>query len=321
MKHISVLAPLHATMSSVDVPHQIFLRINDFFRYQGKPPYFEVELVGLTREVPVYGGSYTIHADKTIDEVKVTDLIIIPILCGPAPELLNGNEAFVPWIQQQYRQGAEVASLCVGAYLLAPTGLLNGKQCSIHWHAVSEFKHMYPEVHVVNDSIITDEQGVYTGGGGFSYMNLILYLIEKYTNREMCVLASKMFQIEIDRKSQAPFVIFMGQKEHGDELIKKAQEFIEKNYQDRITTEQLTTVLFTDKRNLERRFKKATSNTVGEYIQRVRVEAVKKGLETSDKTVQELMHEAGYSDSKAFRSLFKKITGLTPLAYRSKWQS
>src|SRR5689334_9543269 len=105
MKHISVLAPLHATLSSVDVPHQIFLRINDFFRYQGKPAYFEVELVGLTKEVPVYGGSYTVHADKTIDEVKGTDLIIIPILCGRAPELLTGNEAFIPWIQQQYRQG------------------------------------------------------------------------------------------------------------------------------------------------------------------------------------------------------------------------
>jgi len=319
MKRISILAPMHATLSSVDVPHQIFLRVNDFCRYQGLPPVFEVELVGLTREVPVYGGIYTIHADKTIGEVERTDLIVIPILCGPAPELLTGNEDFIPWIQQQHKRGAEVASLCVGAYLLAPTGLLNGKKCSIHWHAVSEFRHMYPDVHVVGDKIITDEQGIYTGGGGFSYMNLLLYLIEKYTNREMCVLASKMFQIEIDRKSQAPFVIFMGEKEHGDELIKKAQEFIESNYQDKITTEQLTTVLFTDKRNLERRFKKATSNTVGEYIQRVRVEAVKKGLETSSKTIMELMYEVGYSDSKAFRTLFKKITGLTPVAYRSKY--
>lgn len=320
MRHISILAPRHATLSSVDIPHQIFLRINDFCRYRGQPPCFEVELVGLTKEVPVYKGNYTIHVDKTIDEAGQTDLIIIPILCGPAQELLTGNEDFVPWIQQQHRNGAEVASLCVGAYLLAPTGLLNGKKCSIHWHAAAEFRKMYPEIHVVDDKIITDEQGVYTGGGGFSYMNLILYLIEKYTDREICVLASKMFQIEIDRTSQAPFVIFMGQKEHGDELVKKAQEFIENNYADRITTEQLTGLLFTDKRNLERRFKKATANTVGEYVQRVRVEAVKKGLETSDKTIMELMHEVGYSDTKAFRSVFKKITGLTPVAYRDKYQ-
>ena len=321
MKHISVLAPRHATLSSVDVPHQIFNRINDFMRYRGQPAVFEVELVGLTKEVPVYDGIYTIHADKTLAEVEQTDLIIIPLLCGHARELLSGNEDFIPWIQQQHRNGAEVASLCVGAYLLAATGLLNGKKCSIHWGAANEFREMYPEVQLVNDRIITDEQGVYTGGGGFSYLNLILYLIEKYTDRETCVLASKMFQIEIDRKSQAPFVIFLGQKGHGDELVQKAQEFIEINYQDKITTEQLTTILFTDKRNLERRFKKATSNTVGEYIQRVRVEAVKKGLETSNKTIMELMHEAGYLDAKAFRGLFKKITGLTPVDYRSKYQS
>lgn len=311
---------MHATVSSIDVSHQIFTRINDFMRYRGQPPVFEVHLVGLTKEVVITHGIYSIHVDKTLEEVEKTDLIIIPMLCGNAPELLSGNEAFVPWIKGQHALGAEVASLCVGAYLLAPTGLLNGKKCSVHWGAANEFRQMYPDVHVVDDSIITDEQGIYTGGGGFSYLNLILYLIEKYTDRELCVLASKMFQIEIERKRQAPFVIFMGQKGHGDELIMKAQEFIESNYQDKITTTQLTGVLFTDKRNLERRFKKATCNTVGEYIQRVRVEAVKKGLETSDKAIIELMHEVGYSDTKAFRQVFRKVTGLTPGDYRNKYR-
>jgi transcriptional regulator GlxA family with amidase domain len=103
--------------------------------------------------------------------------------------------------------------------------------------------------------------------------------------------------------------------------VQKAQEYIESNYQDKITTEDLASLLFTDKRNFERRFKKATSNTVGEYVQRVRVEAVKKGLETSDKTIMELMHEVGYADTKAFRAVFKKITGLTPVAYRDKYRS
>jgi transcriptional regulator GlxA family with amidase domain len=146
-----------------------------------------------------------------------------------------------------------------------------------------------------------------------------LYLIEKHADREMAVFVSKMFEIEIDRKSQAPFTIFMGQKDHEDEPVKKAQEYIENNYNDKITIDQLTGMLALSRRNFERRFKKATSNTIVEYMQRVKIEAVKKGLETSRKTINDLMYDVGYSDIKAFRTIFKKITGLSPVEYRSKY--
>src|SRR5690606_1249549 len=132
-------------------------------------------------------------------------------------------------------------------------------------------------------------------------------------------LIAKTFMIDIDRYSQSPFIMFKGQKEHEDDLIIKAQEFIEKNFQEKITVDQLADMLALGRRSLERRFKKATSNTVTEYIQRVKMEAAKKELETSRKTVSELMYEIGYSDTKAFRSTFKKITGLSPIEYRNKY--
>ena len=185
--------------------------------------------------------------------------------------------------------------------------------------AANEFRKMFPEVDLVTEKIITDEQGIYSSGGAFSYLNLILHLIEKYAGHEMAILSAKVFAIEIERDSQLSFTIFQGQKEHEDESIKKAQDFIEKNYQDKITVEQLTTMLAIGRRNFERRFKKATSNTVVEYIQRVKMEAVKKGLEASRKNVNELMYDVGYSDIKAFRTVFKKITGKSPIDYRNKY--
>ena len=135
----------------------------------------------------------------------------------------------------------------------------------------------------------------------------------------MAVLSAKVFAIEIDRESQLSFTIFQGQKEHDDEPVKTAQNFIEKNYHDKITVEQLTTMLALSRRNFERRFKKATSNTVVEYMQRVKIEAAKKGLETGKKNVNELMYEVGYSDTKAFRTVFKRTTGLSPIEYRNKY--
>src|SRR5689334_10469869 len=150
-------------------------------------------------------------------------------------------------------------------------------------------------------------------------LNLVLYLIEKYAGREMSILCAKVFAIEIERESQSPFIIFHGQKDHEDEPIKKAQEFIEKNFQERITVDQLASMFAIGRRNLERRFKKATSNTVVEYIQRVKMEAAKKELESARKNINEVMYEVGYSDNKAFRTTFKKITGLSPIQYRNKY--
>jgi transcriptional regulator GlxA family with amidase domain len=178
---------------------------------------------------------------------------------------------------------------------------------------------MFPEVNLVTEKVITDEQGIYSSGGAFSYTNLILYLIEKYAGRDVAVLSAKVFALDIDRKDQLSFIIFQGQKDHEDNQIRKAQEFIENNFQEKITVDQLASMLAIGRRNLERRFKKATSNTVSEYIQRVKIEAAKIRLESSRENVNEVMYQVGYSDTKAFRNTFKRITGLSPVQYRQKY--
>jgi transcriptional regulator GlxA family with amidase domain len=178
---------------------------------------------------------------------------------------------------------------------------------------------MFPDIDLVADRIITDENGIYSSGGAFSYLNLILYLIEKYAGRQAAVHCAKLFQIDIDRGSQSPFIMFNGQKEHEDEPIRKAQEFIESNFQEKITVDQLASMLALGRRNLERRFKKATSNTVVEYIQRVKIEAAKMSLESSRENVSEVMYKVGYTDNKAFRTAFKRIAGLSPVQYRKKF--
>lgn len=318
MKHISILVPKCAILGSLEGSRQLFTQVNEFFKAKGKPPVFNVQLVGLAKETPVSGGLITINANL-LKDVKKTDLIIIPSLDGDIKNAIEINSEFTPWILKQYKSGAEVASLCIGAFLLASTGLLKGKKCATHWMSANQFRQMFPDVNLVTDKIITDEQGIYSSGGAFSYLNLILYLIEKYAGRDIAILSAKVFAIEIDRESQSPFIMFEGQKEHEDEEIKTAQKFIEKNYPDKISVEQLASMLAIGRRNFERRFKKATSNTVIEYIQRVKMEAAKKGLETSRKNVNELMYEVGYSDIKAFRTVFKKITGKSPIDYRNKY--
>lgn len=319
MKNVSILVPESSVLQAIDGPQYLFSSVNRFLEAAGKKPLFEVQLVGVKPELKLSNGLYTVHPHALLHQVQQTDLIIIPALFGGMPAAVEANRAFIPWLVDQYHRGAEVASICVGAFLLASTGLLHGKKCSTHWGFLHQFRQMFPEVTVVDGSIVTEEDRLYSSGGANSYWNLLLHLVEKYTDRETAILASKYFAIDIDRSSQAAFALFQGQKNHPDAAIKEAQEFIEHNFCDKITVEQLAARSAIGRRSFERRFVSATNNSVLEYMQRVRVEAAKRSFETSRKNIGEVMYEVGYTDTKAFRTIFKKITGLTPVAYRKKY--
>lgn len=319
MKHVSLLIPEGTILGSLEGTRQLLTEVNNFMKMRGADPVFKVQLVGLQHATTLAGGIYHVNTDKLIGDVKKTDLIIIPAVDGDLKVALEKNKAFLPWITKQYKNGAEVASLCLGAFILASTGIANGRKLATHWMAENAFRQMFPEVELVTEKIITDEHGIYSSGGAFSYLNLILHLIEKHAGRDMAVMAAKVFAIEIDRDSQLSFAIFQGQKDHDDDSVKQVQSYIENNFQNKIAVEQFAQMFALSRRNLERRFKKATSNTVMEYIQRVKIEAAKKSLEHSRKTVNEVMYEVGYNDTKAFRTTFKKITGLSPVDYKRKY--
>ena len=319
MKQVAILVPENSVMQAIADPQYCFNAVNQFLVFSGKKPLFNVELVGLKKEIFINDGKFSVHTDKLLKEIKKTDLLIIPALFGDMQEAIKSNKKSLTWIVEQYNNGAEVASLCVGAFLLASTGLLNGKKCSTHWRFQNEFREMFPMVDVQDGRIITVEDRIYSSGGANSYWNLLLYLVEKYTDRETAILTSKYFAIDIDRESQSAFAMFQGQKNHTDNAIKKAQDYIEQNINKKISVEDLAYSVSIGKRSLERRFKLATNNTVLEYVQRVKIESAKLSLENNRKSMSEVMYDVGYNDTKSFRSTFKKITGLTPVNYRNKY--
>ncbi|NML40771.1 helix-turn-helix domain-containing protein [Chitinophaga sp. G-6-1-13] len=320
MKHVSILVLNDAVMASIVDPHMMLNGVNGFLEDAGKSPAFKLQLLGLTPMVKQYNGLFSVHTDKMLKEVKRTDLVIIPAIAGDFEATLYKNREFIPWIIHQYKEnGADVASLCSGAFMLAATGLLNGRECSSHWASANLFRQLFPEVELVNGRIVTEQDGLFSSGGANSYWNLLLHLVEKYTDRETAIMASKVYALDIDRTSQSPFTMFSGQKRHEDAPIRQAQEYIEANIHQRISVEELSDRFAIGRRHFVRRFKKATDNTPLEYIQRVRMEAAKKKLESSRMNINEVMYEVGYADSKAFRAIFKKLTGMLPADYRTKY--
>jgi transcriptional regulator GlxA family with amidase domain len=320
MKKIAILVPEHSVIQAIADPQYCFSAVNNYCMQNGLEPMFELTLVGLKPRIKLNQGNYLVHPDQLISPFVPYDLIIIPALSGDLQVALETNKKILPWLIKQYAKGAELASLCLGAFLLASTGLVNGMKCSTHWGFANKFRNMFPDVIMQEGQIVTDEHGIYTSGGAHSYWNLLLHLVEKFTDRETAIFISKYFAIDINRNRQSVFALFTGQKDHHDEVVRQAQQFIEQNTEKRITVEMLAENLAIGRRSLERRFKKATNNSVLEYIQRVKVETAKRQFESSIKNINEVMFEVGYNDSKAFRNTFKKVTGLTPAAYRNRYR-
>ena len=320
MKHLTIIVPEgENNLSSIVGAYKIFTRANAHWKEKAGKELFKVQLAGISTKVDFYEGLFSVQPHTHISSVSKTDLIIIPSLNHNYEKAVKCNKLLVDWIKKQYKSGAEVASICTGAFLLASSGLLNGRACSTHWAVANEFRNMFPEVELQTDRLITDENGIYTNGGAYSFLNLIIYLVEKYFDRQTAIFCSKVFQIEMDRFSQSVFTIFKGQKMHGDEMVKEAQHYIESKLDDKISIAYLSSRFAVGRRTFDRRFIKATGNTPVEYLQRVKVEVAKRAFETTRKTVNEVMYEVGYSDLKAFREVFRKITGMSPLQYRGKY--
>jgi transcriptional regulator GlxA family with amidase domain len=321
MKQVIIVVPNgYADLSSIMGSLEILSRANEHWHKKSNPSLIGIHIAGFVTELKLDLGFFSVYPED-IKGIKKADLVIIPSVGHYYDTIMKDNRELIHWITQQYKNAAEIASICTGAFLLAATGLLDGKTCSTHWVAATDFRRLYPRVNLQTDKLITVEKGIYTNGGAYSFLHLILFLIEQYFDRETAVVCSKMYQIDMDRTSQSPFHIFGAQKDHGDELIGKAQTYIEENLGDKISFEELASKLAVSRRNFDRRFLRATGNTPVEYLQRAKVEVAKNALEQGRKTVLEVMYDVGYSDDKAFRVVFKKITGLSPLAYRSKFMA
>ncbi|MGF1636678.1 MAG: GlxA family transcriptional regulator, partial [Cyclobacteriaceae bacterium] len=298
---------------------QILNWANDLYKQQHQQPIFTIELVGFSRPSNDSQGIYSVMPMKEIDQVTHTNLIIVPAVHEEHNEALEMNKDLIEWLRERHSGGAEIAAYCIGVFLLAQTGLLNGKSCSTHWGEAATLQDMFPELKVESEKIITESNGLYTSGGAYAFTNLVIYLIEKYVGRELAIMTAKAFMIDVDKNNQSIFTVFRGQKHHDDGMVLKVQQILETQYAGQININNLSDSLAANRRTLERRFRAATGNSIVQYLQRVRTESAKMILEQKTTNVADAMYSVGYNDHKAFREIFKKYVGISPMEYKKKF--
>ena len=318
---ISLLASEDSLLSLSVFPYELFDKANFINRYE-KPdadPIFELEYLGMTHKT-VYGGrSTSFQCDRTLAEVDQTDVILVPALEQPFDVTIPKNRAFADFIREQHQKGALIVGLCAGAALLAEAGLLDGKEATTHWAVVDQLQSRYPKVNFVIGPPFTRAERLYTSSGSLSAVQLLIHLLERFTDRRLAITVSKFFLTPYNQGSPQYYAMFMPYKAHKDGQILRAQEFIEARYQEGISIESAAEHAGLGVRNFIKRFKKSTRCTPIEYLQRVRIEMAKRALEQGSVQVSEAMYEVGYQDHKSFRNLFRRYTGVTPSEYRQKY--
>ena len=280
--------------------------------------FFEVDIVNSFNLKHTEPSSIVGNLD--ISTRKIYDLVFIPAMNFTDIEhTLHRETAMIKWIRRQYDNGADIASMCLGAFIFASTGLLDGKRATTHWMSATYFKQLFPKVKVEDDKIIIDEGRFYTSGAAFSFTTLMIYLIEKICGRDMALAASKVFIINVHDSNQHSFSIFNLQRNHEDDVIARIQDHIEKNYYDELSLNDMAKRSNMSTRTFIRKFTQITGNTPLVYVQRVRMETAKRLLEKGRLTVEQVCVQVGYGDFGFFRNIFKRLTGVTPQEYKKKY--
>lgn len=286
----------------------------------GNPePLFVTEITTFDGK-PVLGSSgIQLNPHRPLAMVTATDLVLIPpFIPLPDPAMANSTE-LADWLCARHHAGIPIAAMCTGAFLLAQTGLLNGKSATTNWQFAGKFRRLFPAVHLHIEQTLTEEDGLICTGAATSYLNLGLRIISRHGSPELASTCAKALLIDPNRDSQTPYFIFRQGQDHNDLQVNKAQHYLAENLAKPIRIDDVANHVHISPRHFKRRFKQATGYPPVHYLQLIRIEAAKKKLETTFATIEEITRQIGYEDSSTFRRLFKYHTKLSPREYRDKF--
>ena len=323
-RHISVIVYEDVLLTALSSTVALLTSARDAVMRSGKTAPFDIDLVGVHLHDVQLNLPVQFHCGKTLADDFATDVIVIPPMNtegADMDQLLLKYGRLTRWLAEKYHRKAQLISLCTGAYFVAECGLLNGMPATSHWGAMDDMRKRYPLVNFRPERVVTQSEAIITGGGGFSALSAILYFIEKTCGKETAINLSKYYALDYGRTSQSIFTVFSGHRGHNDQDIHRAQTYIESAFKADISVDQIAGEVNMSKRNFIRRFKSATTLNPIEYIQRIKIEAAKKSLEAGESNIAYVTYDVGYNDLKTFRTIFKRITGLTPIEYRNRYNT
>jgi transcriptional regulator GlxA family with amidase domain len=325
--HVSLVAIPDAVISTLTGIYDVL----GSFRMLGRvelsipeSPPFTVEIVAAERGNVALASGVPVEAHRAISDIAATDIIIVPsVLLGPGGWTPGRYPEIVDWVRRMHADGALLCSACSGVFLLAETGLFDGREATVHWGYAEAFAKVFPGVPLSPQRVLVvsgEREEFITSGASMTWHDLVLYLIARHVGATAAQTVARYFALQWHHDGLAPYIVFQGRRDHGDAAIADAQVWLSTHFSIASPVEEMIRRSGLAERTFKRRFTEATGFAPIDYVQRLRIEDAKRRLERTDEPADAISWRVGYEDAAAFRRLFKRVTGMTPGAYRRHFQ-
>ena len=323
-RHISVVAVADCTVSTLFGIYDVLAFVERQSLVAGRPAPFHVEIVGETKGLVALASGVTMEVQRSIDTIDSTDVVIVPsVTIRPSGWKTGRYPRVVDWVREMHERGAVLCSACLGIFLLAETGLFDGRDATVHFDAAGTFAATFPAIPIHPERVLMisgAREELVSSGASVAWHDLALHLVARYAGSAAAQDVARVFALQWHHEGFSPYVVFDGKHDHGDADISSAQKWLSKHFSVANPVEEMLKRSKLAERTFKRRFVSATGLAPIAYVQRLRIEDAKKRLERTDAPVDEISWRVGYEDPAFFRRLFKRTTGLAPAAYRKRFR-
>lgn len=311
---VSTLAGIYDVMNSVAV-----MGINS----AASSARFQVEIVGEAVGALALASGVPIQVQRAITGITTTDIVIVPSFLLRADSWeQNRYPEIIQWLRAMHERGAIICSACSGIFLLAETGLFDGKDATVHFNYAAIFAATYPAVIIHPERVLVisgQHEELICSGASMSWHDLVLYLIARFAGATTAQEVARLFALQWHQDGLTPYIIFEGKLDHGDAQINSAQQWLSTHFSVANAVDEMIKHSRLAERTFKRRFAIATGIAPIAYVQRLRIEDAKRRLERTTTSIDEISWRVGYEDAAFFRRLFKRTTGMAPSAYRKRF--
>jgi transcriptional regulator GlxA family with amidase domain len=285
---------------------------------------FHVDIVGEKSGTVTLASRVAAPVQQPIGGVGSTDIVVVPSILLPREGWKKERyPRLVEWLRAMHEQGAVLCSACSGIFLLAETGLFDGKDSTVHYGYARQFTETFPAVRIHPERVLVisgRREELVSSGASTTWHDLVLYLTARFGGATLAQEVARSFALQWHQDGLTPYMVFEGRHDHGDGEIQSAQQWLSKHFSVAKPVEEMIKRSKLAERTFKRRFATATGLTPIAYVQRLRIEDAKRRLERTEAPVDEISWRVGYEDAAFFRRLFKRTTGLAPGAYRRRFR-
>jgi transcriptional regulator GlxA family with amidase domain len=316
---VDVLAFPSVQLLDVSGPLQVFATVNEMMLRHGQPAPYAPRVIARGGTTITASAGLGLAVSELPRHSEPIDTLLIA--GGPGVHAAASDPAMVAWVRKRATKARRTASVCTGAFLLASTGVLDGRRAATHWSWCAELAQRYPNVRVEPDPIFVRDGAYWTSAGVTAGIDLALALVEEDLGREVALMVARHLVVFLKRPGgQSQFSAALS-LQSADDRFGALHEWIGQHFADDISLPAMAEQAGMSERSFSRHYADATGTTPARAVEQLRVEAARQLLSETRLPVKRISQRCGFGSEETMRRSFLRLLSATPQDYRARFSS